>query len=64
MGGASTFEGDIEEEPPGCPEGSGVTLRVTLRPTLVPAAVRKLAIACTIGSVSSPTFEAGPPLPR
>ena len=58
MGGASAFVGEVEEDPPGGPEGSGLILRVTLRPTL---AVRRLAIACTIGSVSSPTFAAAEP---
>ena len=61
MSGASTFGGEVEEDPPVAPEGSGVILRVALRPTPASAAVRKLAIARIIGSVSSPTFEAADP---
>jgi hypothetical protein len=45
-------------ESPLVPERSGaVTLRVPLRPTVAPA-VRRFAIACTMGSDSSPTFVA------
>ena len=51
------MDGETEEGPPFAEASGGGTLRVALRPTVAPAPLRKLAIACTMGSVSSPTFE-------
>jgi hypothetical protein len=56
-GDGSALLGGMGERPL-APEGSGaVTLRVPLRPIVAPA-VRRFAIACTMGSDSSPTFVA------
>ena len=58
-GGVNALVGEaVVEEALAAGVSAGIILRVPLRPTLVPPGARRFAIACIMGSVSSPTFEA------